>query len=222
MNAAVFAELSFRQSVLIELLKALFVGVLAAGIALWAKRSLTGQREKHQLRIDLVRRTSSVMRSFYFHIQAHRRTLGLFSSTPASDPAVIVEQAEKLKEKYQDWATQTGALEAELGAYFATDSPAVEQWHRMSDLLTVAYFALVYPDPDLAAASTPAARYIASPGLRTANALGRGDRTHSGLTADQLSDISTVITNFSDTSSQYGQTLLSTPFVVGWTKWGEA
>lgn len=220
MGAVILAELSFGQSVLLEAMKALFVGVLAAGAILIARWVLTGAREKQQVRVDLVRRTSSVNQSFYVQLQSFRRALGLIGNAERMSTEEISAQSAALKASYELWSSDSATLMAELGAYFGERSEVVRHWHQMRDLLVVAYFTLVYPSAESEPNSPQASKEI-----RKANALksATGDSEeefHSGMSVAELKSLPAVMKRFNGVCNGFGPQILKARWVSKWVNWG--
>jgi hypothetical protein len=192
--------LTLGETILVELLKALFTALLVAGAAalivrryqdraaaqqselehdrdLAAKdrdRERVDERARLEARAQFVSRTSELAGAFYFRTQQHWRSK---QAPEVWGPPDVDE----LDAAYGDWASKSEVLENELRVRYGWEARPPQLWHQVRDLLTVRYFAL---------------RDQSTPGLRRVNARGYRDKLHSGLSAEELTDIELVLDTY--------------------------
>jgi hypothetical protein len=217
--SVVLAELSFGQTIVVELLKAVFTAVFVAGVAaflvsryqnraeanraeLETHREDAAKERERRLQIDeakrgaktrFVNRCSELGGSFYFSTQRYWRQKG----TPEiwGPP-----EGGELDLAYVAWATSSEALEIELRSRYGWDADPPRLWHQVRDLLTVRYFDL---------------RDRNKLSLREKNEK-RDDEFHSGLTAEQLEheNMGLVLSTYRDAMRSLAKALLDSDISV--------
>jgi hypothetical protein len=191
--------MSFEQSIVLELCKAVFTAIFVAGgagVIVWRfqanatqraqnlerersemaqQRQLAAEleRDKRALKTNCVNEVTASAGSFYFQTQRFWRQTG--------HPDIWGEpQPHQFDQAYVSWAPRAEAIESELGARYGWNSRAEALWHQVRDLLTIRYFDL---------------RGRNSEGLRQNNCR-TDEKLHSGLTADELLDRKTVLRTY--------------------------
>jgi len=130
-------------------------------------RELEQRREDNALRHELLSDMTEAASALYLATQTYYRAK---TNQPPLPRDELAAARKALDEQYQKSRSRGEVLESRLAAYFETSKPE-EDWHKVTDLLTVRYFQLIDR---------------ASEGLYQENAKGRGGREHSGLTAVEL------------------------------------
>lgn len=163
------------------------VGSGLIGLALWkvtnraqqrredAARDLEQQRADHELRHDLLAEATRIAATLYLTTQHYWR---VYSDGAGGEELAAARTA--LDRQYRESRVDAAVLEARLDALYSREEVA-EAWHRVDDLLTVRYMQLIER---------------ATPRLLAENAMGRGGRVHSGLTAAELRRPKTVLTAY--------------------------
>jgi hypothetical protein len=225
----IVAQLTFSETLQIELIKVFATAVLVAGaaaliVARYQSKSaathaaLEADREQAFKDRDTARMEAIKEREREIELErAKRQTKSQFVSQ-TSDLAgafyFATQQYRRRKDSpdvwgepdqdaidsaYGEWARRSEILENELRVRYGWDSPPVLLWHQVRDLLTVRYFHL---------------RDHASPRLREINSKDYEGSLHSGLTAAELDNPNTILDTYHSAMRQLAVSLTDSDVVV--------
>jgi hypothetical protein len=234
------AELSFQQTVVIELLKALFTALFVAGAAALvvtkyrgkveslqsdletrraaASRELEAERARTLSERELQRADTAKERERTLDLErAQREVRSEFvrrGSALAGTFYVKTQEHWRRKENPTIWGDPDGAaLDASYGEWSA-DCEVMENELEFRYGHESEPVILWHQARDLLTVRYFSLRDSASKGLREHNAKGHQDRLHSGLTADELQNIQLVLRTYHSTMSKLASELATAEVVV--------
>ncbi|MFD0275317.1 hypothetical protein ACFVHB_15625 [Kitasatospora sp. NPDC127111] len=168
-------------------------GVLAA----WITRRAQDRRQGHNLRLELIVQMTDAASTLYRQTRQYELVKEQHEGRSRSARKEQRDARSELEESYKDVRVRAKTIEAQLEAYFQSDTPQL-LWHSTIDLLTVRYLQL----SDRATES----KYWHYVGPQ-----------HSGLSYDELHDAKVIRHAYRKKLAEANDAVLRRPMV--WCPW---